>query len=107
MSAALSSPTLRIVVGEPVDGAVRIGVAGEVDTASAAELRAVLTAVLADPGVRGLVVDLTAVTFLAVPGLHPLLEAQAAAAATGRSMVVLAGPAGGVDRLLRRAGLGA
>ncbi len=107
MSAALSSPTLRIVVGEPVDGVVRVGVAGEVDTASAAELRAVLTAVLAGPGVRGLVVDLTAVTFLAVPGLHPLLEAQATAAATGRSMGVLAGPAGGVDRLLRRAGLGA
>ncbi len=106
MSAALSSPALRIVVGEPVHGVVRVGVTGEVDTASAAQLRAVLTAVLAGAGVRGLVVDLTAVPFLAVPGLRPLLEAQATATATGRSMGVLAGRDGGVDDLLRRAGLG-
>ncbi|SDH12612.1 STAS domain-containing protein [Klenkia brasiliensis] len=105
MSAALSSPALRIVVGEPVDGVVPVGVVGEVDTASADELRVALTAVLAGTGVRGLVVDLTAVPFLAVPGLHPLLEAQATAAGSGRSMSVLAGPHGGVDRLLHRAGL--
>jgi anti-anti-sigma factor len=105
MSAALSSPALRIVVGAPVDGVVLVGVSGEVDIASADELRTALTGVLADPGVRGLLVDLTAVPFLAVPGLHPLLEARAAASATGRSMSVLALPDGGVGHLLHRAGL--
>ncbi|MCO7220721.1 STAS domain-containing protein [Klenkia sp. PcliD-1-E] len=106
MSAALSSPPLRIVVTDPVDGVVRVTVAGEVDTLSADELRTALSGALAGPGVCALVVDLTAVPFLAVPGLRPLLEARASAEASGRSLGVLAAGGGGVDRLLHRAGFG-
>ncbi|GHE14581.1 STAS domain-containing protein [Klenkia taihuensis] len=105
MSAALSSAPLRIVVADPVDGVVRVTVTGEVDTVSAGQLRAALTGVAADPAVRGLVVDLTGVPFVAVAGLHPLLEASAAAEAGRRTMRVLAGPAGGVQGLLERAGV--
>ncbi|MCA1655305.1 MAG: anti-sigma factor antagonist [Pseudonocardiaceae bacterium] len=64
-------------------GAAVVSVAGEIDLANVADLRAALAAALADSGVQLLVCDLGRVSFLACSGLSALLDAKAALAERG------------------------
>jgi anti-anti-sigma factor len=88
------------------DGAVVLGVSGEVDMLSAPQLtEAIHTALTNKPA--ALVVDLTKVEFLASAGLSVLVNAQAEVAPPTRFAVVADGPATsrpiklmGIDSLL-------
>jgi anti-anti-sigma factor len=102
---AAAVPALRIEVADGGEGVVVVRVAGELDTAAAPALCGALDDVLARPGGRGCVVDLTGVTFLDCAGLHPVLRARAAACRSGRTLTVHGGTDRAVGRLLELAGL--
>jgi anti-sigma B factor antagonist len=79
-------------------GDVRVvGVAGEVDLATAPALASALRD---DRAADDLVVDLTRTTFLDCEGLHLLLAACEAQRAAGRGFAVARRPGGEVARLL-------
>jgi anti-sigma B factor antagonist len=84
--------THRLVPGRPEPGGPDVPVlhvAGEVDLATAPALRDALGALLADGAAARVVVDLSAVTFLASSGLAALLEAHQRACASGRALRVV------------------
>lgn len=69
-----------------------VAVAGEVDIATAGEVRAAL-AVALPTAAETVVLDLGGVTFLDSSGVHAVLDAVRHAQALGRRFVVLPGPA--------------
>jgi anti-sigma B factor antagonist len=69
----------------PLPGVVLLTAAGEVDTLTAPRLEAALGE-LVDSGARGLVADLTGITFLASSGLAVLIRAAHRAEADGRRL---------------------
>jgi anti-sigma B factor antagonist len=71
---------LDTTVTRPRARAALLTVAGEVDTLTAPALSEALTELLADPDDRVLVLDLTAVTYLASSGLAVLVKAVRQAA---------------------------
>lgn len=88
------------------DGAVVLGVSGEVDMLSAPQLTEAIHAALTNKP-AALIVDLTKVEFLASAGLSVLVNAQAEVAPPTRFAVVADGPATsrpiklmGIDSLL-------
>ncbi|TAK68215.1 MAG: STAS domain-containing protein [Actinomycetota bacterium] len=86
------------------DGVTIVGVAGEVDIATAPELDAVLAALPAGPA--AVVVDLVDVGFLDSTGLGVLVKASARAREHGGSFgLVVANPS--VDKVFRLTGLDA
>ncbi|PPK64984.1 STAS domain-containing protein [Actinokineospora auranticolor] len=97
---------LTITTGFGVHGDL-IQAEGEIDLATAGELRDALDAVFAtDHSSATVVVDLTGVTFMDSAGLSVLLRAAKRAKATGRQLTVAAIPAGPVRRVLDLSGLG-
>jgi anti-sigma B factor antagonist len=90
-AASLDPPLSDLVTVElaELDGAARLSVAGEVDSASAAVLRAELDRAL-DAGPAELVVDLDGVTFLDSAGLAVLAGAHRRATAYDVRLRVLA-----------------
>lgn len=83
------------------DAAVVVAVAGEVDLATVPQVRAAFADALGRLGGRRLVVDLTAVTFLASAGLGALADL----AGRAPEQVVLAVDGDPVRRMLRLGGL--
>jgi anti-anti-sigma factor len=85
-------PTAFEVGKHQVDGAVVLGVSGEVDMLSAPQLAdAIQTALAAGP--PALIVDLSKVDFLASAGMTVLVTAQAEVTPPTRFAVVANGPA--------------
>jgi anti-sigma B factor antagonist len=66
-----------------VDGAVRLAIAGEVDIATAGQLRRAILTALTDVRTEELTVDLDQVTFLDSSGIQALLRGHAIAAERG------------------------
>jgi anti-sigma B factor antagonist len=71
-----SGPAVKFRRTARADGVVVLAVAGEVDSLTSPDLRAALAAVLADPACRGLVLDLSGVSFLSSAGLSVLVTAR-------------------------------
>jgi stage II sporulation protein AA (anti-sigma F factor antagonist) len=87
---------LRVAVAEPLDGVLVITPAGEIDVSTAGVLRrATHEAVEAEP--RGVVVDLSGLTFCGSTGLVTLMDAREHAERRG----VAFGTAGGRPIVLR------
>jgi anti-sigma B factor antagonist len=86
-------------------------VSGEIDLASGPRLRAALDEILDDPGpaataIAGIVVDLTAVTFLGSAGLAVLVDAHEHAAQRGIALkIVIEGPGSQVARAFQAAAI--
>ena len=90
---ATPDPRLALHTHSPADGVVVVAAKGEIDLANRDALAAALTPTTADPAVRLLVCDLSAVTFLACSGLSVLLDAKAELSARGAALrVVTADP---------------
>jgi anti-anti-sigma factor len=66
-----------------VNGAVRLAIAGEVDIATAGQLRRAILTALTDVRTEELTVDLDQVTFLDSSGIQALLRGHAIAAERG------------------------
>lgn len=86
-----------------------LSVSGEIDVATGTKLRAALADRVADPAIRRVVADLTAVTFMSSTGIAVLVDAHSEASRAGKSLVLLTGQnravlhplqISGVDRLL-------
>jgi anti-sigma B factor antagonist len=72
----------------------QVTVSGEIDLANVGQLRTALEPLVADPAVRLLVGDLSAVSFLACSGLTVLLDAQERLVGRGAQLrLVAASPA--------------
>jgi anti-sigma B factor antagonist len=95
-------PQLTLSVHANTDHVV-LAVGGEVDLATAAQLRARLTD-LVDDGAGSVVVDLTPVAFMDSTGLEALLAGRRRARARGRSIRLVC-PEGRVLRVLRLTGI--
>lgn len=91
-------PPLFAVIGRLVDGAYVIRVQGELDVASAPEVRSALCSAITLP-TQTVVVDLGEVSFLDSTGLQVLILAQRRLTRLRRDFVV-ACPPGPVRRLL-------
>ncbi|MCE0768059.1 STAS domain-containing protein [Pseudonocardia kujensis] len=78
-----------------------VALAGEIDLANCLELEVVVTRVAADPGVEGVVVDLTGVGFLAACGVRCLTGLRMRLAAGGHPLQLVVAPdAGSLRRVL-------
>jgi anti-sigma B factor antagonist len=100
----LSSSILSLAVARG-EGVAIAAPAGEIDVAVAPELVERL-AELFDGGNRDVIVDLSDVTFLDVPGVRMLAEAAASAALSGSRLYLLRAEGQPRD-IIERAGLGA
>ena len=96
----LHPPTLRLAVCD-VPPESLVTVAGELDLASAPALGDTLRRL--DPGCEVVTLDLRALTFMDVAGLHAVVDARSLARATGRRLHVL-GPHCEVARVLELTG---
>ena len=96
------APQLTLTV-HPNRHPVVLTVGGEVDLATAPQLRAKLTDLVED-GAGSVVVDLTPVAFMDCTGLQALLAGRKCARARGRSIRLVC-PEGQVLRVLRLTGL--
>ncbi len=82
-----------------------IALVGELDPATAPQLDAKIEEVLADDGVKNLVLDLTGLTFLDSSGLRVFVTAREALTSRGGELT-LRGPSANTQRLLDITGLG-
>jgi anti-sigma B factor antagonist len=86
-----------------------LNVSGEIDLTSGPRLRAALDEILDDPGATaptGIVVDLTAVSFLGSAGLAVLVDAHEHATQRGIALkVVIDGPGSAVARAFQAAAI--
>ena len=96
-------PQLTLTVHPNGQGVV-LTVGGEVDLATAPQLRAKLVDLVEDGEARSVLVDLTPVVFMDSTGLGVLLAAHKRAQAGGRSIRLVC-PAGQALRALRLTGL--
>jgi anti-anti-sigma factor len=96
----LNSPTLRLAVCD-VPPESLVAVAGELDLASAPALGDTLRRL--DPGCELVTLDLRALTFMDVAGLHAVVEARSLARAAGRRLQTLP-PRGEGARVLELTG---
>ena len=96
----IDAPTLRLAVYDIPPEAL-VTVAGELDLASAPALGDTLHRL--DPGCEVVTLDLRALTFMDVAGLHAVADARSLARATGRRLHVL-GPHCDVARVLELTG---
>jgi anti-anti-sigma factor len=92
--------TLRLDVCEAPPECL-VAVAGELDVASAPALAETLCR--RDPGCELVTLDLRALTFMDIAGLHAVLGARSLARATGRRLQTLP-PCGEVARVLELTG---
>ena len=92
--------TLRLVVCDVAPECL-VAVAGELDVASAPALGETLSRL--DPGCEVVTLDLRALTFMDVAGLHAVLGARRLARRTARRLHIL-GPVGDVARVLELTG---
>jgi anti-sigma B factor antagonist len=93
-------PTLRLAVVD-LPPECLVAVAGELDLASAPALGDTLRRL--DPGCEVLTLDLRALTFMDVAGVHLVADARSLARATGRRLQILA-PRNEVARVLELTG---
>lgn len=103
--AARAGSTSRLLTCRcyPYNGCTVVAVAGEIDLATAASFQEALgEAIAAEPA--GIVVDLSAVTFMDSTGMGALVRARRRADEHGRS-VALVGATAGVRRILDLTGL--
>jgi anti-sigma B factor antagonist len=87
---------------QDVDGRAVLAVGGEVDIATAAELRSVIYAVL-DAGAAELCLDLCSTAFMDSTGLHALFDGQVRANELGCRLTLVC-PRGPVRRLFEVTG---
>ncbi|MCU1370311.1 MAG: anti-anti-sigma factor [Ilumatobacteraceae bacterium] len=81
-----------------------LALTGELDPATAPELDAHLRELIADAGVRSVVLDLAGITFLDSSGLRSLVAANDALRARSASLVLRA-PSSNIRRVLEVTGL--
>jgi anti-sigma B factor antagonist len=106
MTHALANPEeglLRLSVSRPTSSATVVGIAGELDAATAPRLAAFLNNRLAST-VTILVLDLSAVSFLGSAGLGVLIHARQQATAAGCDLYLITGTHC-VDRALQITGI--
>jgi anti-sigma B factor antagonist len=98
----LPQPQLRFDRTAALDGVVHLAVAGEVDMTTGDCFRQTLLTVLAEPGVRQLVLDVGGLRFVDSNGVGVLVKAQRAADErdVGFGIVNAAGPVRGVLEML-------
>jgi len=94
------TPILRLAVCDASTECL-VAVAGELDLASAPALGDTLRRL--DPGCEVVTLDLRALTFMDVAGLHAVADARSLARATGRRLQILA-PRNEVARVLELTG---
>jgi anti-anti-sigma factor len=94
-----------VATASPASGAVQLTVSGELDIASAPELEAALSQLVAGPH-DVLVLDLTGLSFVDCAGMRPIRAARRTLEARG-GRVVVRHPTPIVERALRLGGLGA
>jgi anti-sigma B factor antagonist len=99
---SLREPSFAITISRVGDTCL-LAVSGELDMATARQLRAALDA--ESEGDAPIVVDLAALDFIDITGLRALLDAAGHAAAKGLGFEVL-NPSASVRRLLDLTGLG-
>ena len=92
------------IVRDVVDGGVRVAFHGELDLATVDQVAAQISAELAVPGLRGLVLDLAGLTFCDSTGIDALINAQIAARDRGVAFQVVR-PRGIVRRTLTATGV--
>jgi anti-sigma B factor antagonist len=101
----LPSPTAAIRIDQHADGRRHVvAVSGEIDLATAPQLRAALDDAL-DAGPRELRLDLGGTTFMDSTGLHVLFALNAEAVALGCRLTIVC-PPGPVQRLFDITGYG-
>jgi len=83
---------------------VVVQVEGEVDMATAPQLRDTLLAAIANDGAHAVVADLSAVSFIDSSGLHVIMSAHNAARDAGSEFIVRA-PSPNVVRVIELVGL--
>lgn len=98
-AAPVVSHGLRLAVQRPAPGVVVVRIAGEVDLASAPRLAELIRQRLTAAVLRGLVLDVSEVTFCGSAGLELMLHAQARSEQRGITMRLVHG-GGAVQRLL-------
>ncbi|MCT2587755.1 STAS domain-containing protein [Actinophytocola gossypii] len=98
-----SAPPLRFAVTRPSTTATVIEVAGEIDLATVSRVDVLLDQ-YPDEGIRDLVLDLSAVTFLGAAGLAALARVDQRMRDAGRRLRLIIRP-GSVDRVLCITGL--
>lgn len=81
---------LTVATSAPAEGVRVITVAGEIDAYSVAPLRAAVAAMTADFPPGGLVLDLSAVTFLSAAGLDVLSEVLDEGSRRGHAVRIVA-----------------
>jgi anti-sigma B factor antagonist len=84
-------PTFQVEV-EPIRNAARVSPIGDIDLATVGTLRREIDELVA-AGAQRVVLDLHGVTFVDVTGIHLLLDAAAAARASGWELSVVEVPA--------------
>jgi anti-sigma B factor antagonist len=100
-----SAEELLVIDRARVGGVVVLTCRGEVDSATAPQLRAAVADGLRDPDGGPVVLDLTAVTFLSSTGLGALVDAHRAAARAGEPLRVVVDHARPVLRPIQLTGL--
>ena len=94
---------VRQAVAEPAEATVTVE--GDIDLRNCEDLAVILAQVADDPAVRSIVVDLTAVPFLAGCGVRCLAGVREKIAQNDGRIALVVGPgAGGVRRLLELVG---
>jgi anti-sigma B factor antagonist len=82
-------PVLALLAADTLDGCPILTVRGELDVGTAPALRAWLNAATRD-GSRSAIVDLSAVTFMAVAALHALRDEQERLVRKGHRLTIVA-----------------
>ncbi len=82
---------LRMTVQRPEPGVVVVSMIGEIDLDSAPRIHELITQRLAAAALRGVVLDLSEVTFMGSSGLELLLRAQRRAQQRDIDLVIVAG----------------
>ncbi|HET9256348.1 MAG TPA: STAS domain-containing protein [Pseudonocardiaceae bacterium] len=104
LNRAVTGASFNVTVSELSPDAILCLVAGEVDLLTAPALQTTLTDTIGATR-SNLVIDLSAVRFLASIGLNVLVEALAALEAAGRHLAVVVGDNPVVTRALQTTGL--
>jgi anti-sigma B factor antagonist len=100
-----SAEALLVIDQARVGEVVVLTCRGEVDAATAEQLRSAVAEGLRDPDGGPVVLDLTEVTFLSSTGLHALVDAQRAAARIGEPLRIVVDHARPVLRPIQLTGL--
>jgi len=80
---------LRIEIAPPANGVQRVAVGGRLDTHSHGQMDEALAPLLADAGVKSLVLDLDGLDYISSAGIRSVFKARKALSARGGKVLVV------------------